>query len=491
MAAEINQSAEYAFSAQMEVQKLLAEMKAIASPTFQLPSASMSSLTAFDMESTVEEKEYLPAFAEQIQEREERLYWPSDLEVNGGSETELPYTFQEEEGEEEMLSLSSIMETVNEDKDDEAELSLPEEEEYFIPDEVEMEMEDDTDFIAEALLAPPPSLRPIPDVEEVVVEHIETEMLADDQTTQPHQAELEHMDASPIPDAEEVVAKEVVPEFLLANDNDETTQTHLAEVDHLVASPIPDAEELIAEPIEIEMLLENDHDQTAQPHQAELDHLDVSQQTKEEEERKLLEEKRDAIRQQAQAIRSSFKSSSSSSSSSSSESLDEDVSNAFKLAEEALASAALDEEVSHASKFAEEALASAALEEEVSHALKFAEEALASADMHDLTKGVEVTNNIPMVTQEQSFASPAPPESPPPLALVMEGIEVEAPINPQPEIKVTMPKENLGPVRSSPLARVLAGELGVKIEDVFPGSGLKGRVVADDVREYAATMTNV
>jgi len=47
-----------------------------------------------------------------------------------------------------------------------------------------------------------------------------------------------------------------------------------------------------------------------------------------------------------------------------------------------------------------------------------------------------------------------------------------------------------GPIRSSPLARLLCSELGVELADVYPGSGLKGRIIADDVRNYAISREN-
>lgn len=47
-----------------------------------------------------------------------------------------------------------------------------------------------------------------------------------------------------------------------------------------------------------------------------------------------------------------------------------------------------------------------------------------------------------------------------------------------------------GPIRSSPLARLLCSDLGVELSDVYPGTGLNGRVIADDVRNYAKNRGN-
>jgi len=68
---------------------------------------------------------------------------------------------------------------------------------------------------------------------------------------------------------------------------------------------------------------------------------------------------------------------------------------------------------------------------------------------------------------------PSPPSSEPP---------VEALCSAQNTIE--------GPIRSSPLARLLCSELGVELADVYPGSGLKGRIIADDVKNYAINREN-
>ena len=71
--------------------------------------------------------------------------------------------------------------------------------------------------------------------------------------------------------------------------------------------------------------------------------------------------------------------------------------------------------------------------------------------------------------------TPAPPTEEPP---------AEGP----PKVKNTPKPQKVipdGPIKSSPLARLLCMELDVELADVYPGSGLKGRVIADDVRNYA------
>jgi len=35
------------------------------------------------------------------------------------------------------------------------------------------------------------------------------------------------------------------------------------------------------------------------------------------------------------------------------------------------------------------------------------------------------------------------------------------------------------------LARVLCSDFGVELADVYPGTGLNGRIIAEDVRNYA------
>jgi len=69
-----------------------------------------------------------------------------------------------------------------------------------------------------------------------------------------------------------------------------------------------------------------------------------------------------------------------------------------------------------------------------------------------------------------------------------------SPPAPEPPVKVpssvkttTKPKKVIpdGPIRSSPLARVLCSDFGVELADVYPGTGLNGRIIAEDVRNYA------
>ena len=118
-----------------------------------------------------------------------------------------------------------------------------------------------------------------------------------------------------------------------------------------------------------------------------------------------------------------------------------------------------------------------------SDALKLAQEALASVS--ELQIAEDGMDPVP----------PSPPAVEPPIDLVRNSIDSEtgASAEKQP-IKVDTADQTTkpdGPIRSSPLARLLCSELGVDLADVYPGSGLKGRVVADDVRRYAAAMQEV
>ncbi|KAL7451229.1 hypothetical protein ACHAWC_003050 [Mediolabrus comicus] len=78
---------------------------------------------------------------------------------------------------------------------------------------------------------------------------------------------------------------------------------------------------------------------------------------------------------------------------------------------------------------------------------------------------------------------PTPPRIPaPPLQVVTDVVESTK--------KPIRKKSPDGPIRSSPLARLLCQELNVELADCYPGSGLKGRVLADDVRNYAKNRDN-
>jgi len=353
MAEEINQSADVAYSAQMEVQKLLAETRAIATNTLQLPSAATSSLSKIDFETKAEEKVYIPAFQAHFEEENEMS--PS---VTVEREEAVPYFFQTVEVED------------TSDSNNEIETSLAESTEPILPvAEKEhkdfMEIEAEADLIADALLAPPPSLRSKLVDTKAVVDNVED-----------------------------------IERGQRVNGNSPSLESAVTDL--------------------------------------------VGNSDSKEDERKWLEEKRESIRRQAEAIRSSFKSTSSGGN------LDQDVSNAYKLAEEALA----------------------------------------NASMNGLMHSVEGSSAVSEVEEEMS-KTPTPPDSPPPLALVMEHANAKSEVE-----EVAAPKQHaksaaMGPVRSSPLARVLAVEYGVRIEDIFPGTGLKGRVVADDVRKYVAELTNV
>ncbi|KAL7470751.1 hypothetical protein ACHAXS_011010 [Conticribra weissflogii] len=347
MAEEINQSADVAYSAQMEVQKLLAETRAIATNTLQLPSSTTSSLPKIDFETEVEEKVYVPAFETQF-ERENEM--PSAAIVE--REEEIPYFFQTAEVEETLVANSELETSL----DERIEAIVPEAENEYTEF---IEIESEADLIADALLAPPPSLRSKSVAAEGVVGIIEDSAMG------------EHV-----------------------NGNSPSLES-------------------------------------------------VDKSDSKEDERKWLEEKRESIRQQAEAIRSSFKSSSSGGN------LDQDVSNAYKLAEEALANASM------------------------------------NGSMHsdeESTAILEVEGDVSKI--------PTPPDSPPPLDLVMESANAEPEVEDAASKQRAKPVEK-GPVRSSPLARVLAVEYGVRIEDIFPGTGMKGRVVADDVRKYVAELTTV
>ena len=75
----------------------------------------------------------------------------------------------------------------------------------------------------------------------------------------------------------------------------------------------------------------------------------------------------------------------------------------------------------------------------------------------------------------KSNIKPSPPASEPP-AKVLKSVE-----NTTKPTKI-VPDE---PIRSSPLARLLCSDLGVELKDCYPGTGLNGRVIAEDVRNYA------
>lgn len=114
-----------------------------------------------------------------------------------------------------------------------------------------------------------------------------------------------------------------------------------------------------------------------------------------------------------------------------------------------------------------------------SDALELAQKAFASASE---TSALE--------SQSEAYVIPEPPVAEPLIDLVKESIEIEALADEQPIKNVASDKTTKpdSPIRSSPLARLLCTELGVDLADVYPGSGLKGRVVADDVRQFAAAM---
>jgi hypothetical protein len=110
-------------------------------------------------------------------------------------------------------------------------------------------------------------------------------------------------------------------------------------------------------------------------------------------------------------------------------------------------------------------------------ALKLAQEALASASENAIVDSQTV--------DEVAFVSPVPPSTEPPIDVVKSSMEIETSEIQQP-ITIDM-NHSTGYIRSSPLARLLCIELGVDLADV-QGTGLKGRVIADDVKKYAAAM---
>jgi hypothetical protein len=110
-------------------------------------------------------------------------------------------------------------------------------------------------------------------------------------------------------------------------------------------------------------------------------------------------------------------------------------------------------------------------------ALKLAQEALASASETAIVDSQTV--------DEVAFVSPVPPSTEPPIDVVKSSMEIETSEIQQP-ITIDM-NHSTGYIRSSPLARLLCIELGVDLADV-QGTGLKGRVIADDVKKYAAAM---
>ena len=70
---------------------------------------------------------------------------------------------------------------------------------------------------------------------------------------------------------------------------------------------------------------------------------------------------------------------------------------------------------------------------------------------------------------------PSPPASEPP-------VKVPSSVKTTTKPKKVIPDR---PIRSSPLARVLCSDFGVELADVYPGTGLNGRIIAEDVRNYA------
>ena len=80
----------------------------------------------------------------------------------------------------------------------------------------------------------------------------------------------------------------------------------------------------------------------------------------------------------------------------------------------------------------------------------------------------------------KSNIKPSPPAAEPPVEVLRS---VETTVKP----KKIVPDE---PIRSSPLARLLCSDLGVELADCYPGTGLNGRVIAEDVRNYAKNRGN-
>lgn len=87
----------------------------------------------------------------------------------------------------------------------------------------------------------------------------------------------------------------------------------------------------------------------------------------------------------------------------------------------------------------------------------------------------EVSQKEKVTLEPKPPRIPAPPLPAPPLQVVTDVIRKKSPDE---------------PIRSSPLARLLCQELNVELADCYPGSGLKGRVLADDVRNYAKNRDN-
>eukprot|EP00984_Skeletonema_dohrnii_P010123 scaffold3931_cov142-Skeletonema_dohrnii-CCMP3373.AAC.11 len=86
--------------------------------------------------------------------------------------------------------------------------------------------------------------------------------------------------------------------------------------------------------------------------------------------------------------------------------------------------------------------------------------------------------------QQEEVAKPDTKPSPP---------AAEPPVKVPSSVKTTTkPKKVIpdGPIRSSPLARVLCSDFGVELADVYPGTGLNGRIIAEDVRNYAKNRGN-
>lgn len=93
-----------------------------------------------------------------------------------------------------------------------------------------------------------------------------------------------------------------------------------------------------------------------------------------------------------------------------------------------------------------------------------------------------ITSDVTKQAEEKviPYPKPSPPVSKPP-------VQVLSSVKNAIENKRIIPD---GLIRSSPLARLLCSELGVELADAYPGSGLKGRVLADDVRNYAKSREN-
>ena len=90
-------------------------------------------------------------------------------------------------------------------------------------------------------------------------------------------------------------------------------------------------------------------------------------------------------------------------------------------------------------------------------------------------------------TEQLAVAEPAPAAAiaaEPPVAVKAPEPTVELPVKAAPEIKVQSPDVTTGKAHASPSVRLFARELGVDVAKIKTGSGRKGRILKDDVKNF-------